>query len=379
MKFFFLDMHLLCQHRRHVTVAVARFVVAALLVVACATASPTAAEEASNVSTLAAYRERVHKATLALDALAAPDEDTSVEQQTETATGVIRQVRSMLPPRERVEWNGASLDVNNSWLHAALDTYERTNATAVGSRRASLARTTERLRALDERLAAMDAATAANSPARDKRADKERLEAILRRPEFAPAQPKNKSALSRFFDQLRDWLDKLIPEQKQIQPGASPRLSTGAQIFIYLLALAILVFVIGKYARPFFSRGGLRSVKVRRESRVVLGVRLEADQTPADLLADAEQLARRGDVRGAIRKAYVALLCELGERKILRLAQHKTNRDYLHTLRHEQASLYSEVQPLTMNFERHWYGYEDATDADWTDFRTRCRQVLAKG
>ena len=44
---------------------------------------------------------------------------------------------------------------------------------------------------------------------------------------------------------------------------------------------------------------------------------------------EAETLARQGEIRAAIRKAYIALLVELGDRKIISLAQHKTNRDYL--------------------------------------------------
>ncbi|MEJ7710534.1 MAG: DUF4129 domain-containing protein [Pyrinomonadaceae bacterium] len=87
----------------------------------------------------------------------------------------------------------------------------------------------------------------------------------------------------------------------------------------------------------------------------MLGERVEADETAADLFAEAEALARNGETRAAIRKAYIALLCELGDRKILRLEQHKTNRDYLQALLAKPA-LYAEVQPLTKNYETSWYG-----------------------
>ena len=80
-------------------------------------------------------------------------------------------------------------------------------------------------------------------------------------------------------------------------------------------------------------RAGNVRAKPLREPRVVLGERLAPGQTAADLLDDAERLARSGDLRGAIRKAYVALLCELGDRQVIRIAQHKTNRDYLQSIR----------------------------------------------
>ncbi|MBA2645586.1 MAG: DUF4129 domain-containing protein, partial [Pyrinomonadaceae bacterium] len=113
----------------------------------------------------------------------------------------------------------------------------------------------------------------------------------------------------------------------------------------------------------------------KREARIVLGERVEAEQTATDLLDEAEQLARAGDLRGAIRKGYIALLCELGDRKIIRLAQHKTNRDYLDAVRASGANqnLYSTMKPLTASFERHWYGLEPATEADWDNFKKGVR------
>jgi hypothetical protein len=106
-----------------------------------------------------------------------------------------------------------------------------------------------------------------------------------------------------------------------------------------------------------------------------LGERLEPDQTSADLLAQAEALARSGDLRAAIRKAYIALLCELGDRKIVSLAQHKTNRDYLNSVR-ERARLYKLMLHLTSKFELHWYGFQPAMENDWNEFRSAYQQVV---
>jgi hypothetical protein len=143
-----------------------------------------------------------------------------------------------------------------------------------------------------------------------------------------------------------------------------------------LLCLAVLVYV----ARLVWLRRGKgrrRSPGLGREARVVLGERLEADQTASDLLDEAERLARAGELRGAIRKAYVALLCELGDRGVVRLAQHKTNRDYLDAVRRAaRPALYTELLPLTNAFELHWYGLRPASDADWQSFRSGCRTAI---
>jgi hypothetical protein len=159
-----------------------------------------------------------------------------------------------------------------------------------------------------------------------------------------------------------------------VQPGASPGVSRAAQIFVLALCLVVLAFVVRKYLAR--RARGVKATRPR-EPRVVLGEQLAPDQTAADLLSDAERLARTGDLRGAIRKAYVALLCELGDRRVIRLAQHKTNRDYLQAIRASAPpGLYTEMLPLTFNFELHWYGLQAAEENDWKDFHQRCRQVL---
>ncbi|HVF49620.1 MAG TPA: DUF4129 domain-containing protein, partial [Pyrinomonadaceae bacterium] len=172
------------------------------------------------------------------------------------------------------------------------------------------------------------------------------------------------------------WLYELIPQSEPLRPGTNPGLSRAAQVFTYGLCIVVLALLLWKYGGRLFRRAGTPRTRPRREARIVLGEELSPEQTASDLLSEAERLARAGDVRGAIRKGYIALLCELGDRRLLRLAQHKTNRDYLNALRRERAALYREMQPLTLNFERHWYGHVAANEEDWTDFRTRCRQAL---
>jgi hypothetical protein len=107
----------------------------------------------------------------------------------------------------------------------------------------------------------------------------------------------------------------------------------------------------------------------------VLGERLEPEESAGDLLSEAETLARRGELRAAIRKAYIALLVELGDRKIISLAQHKTNRDYLRAVSGVPA-LYANMSGLTDSFERHWYGIAQATQQDWQTFQAAYKATL---
>jgi Domain of unknown function (DUF4129) len=159
-----------------------------------------------------------------------------------------------------------------------------------------------------------------------------------------------------------------------MQPGTGRALSGIAQIVVIALSVALVAFLVWRFLPRFLSSRGKK--KTRREARIVLGEKLEADQTAADLLEQAEALARAGDLRGAIRKAYIALLCELGDRKIISLAQHKTNRDYLASVRH-RVTLYQTMRNLTTRFERHWYGFVPPAASDWAEFRVGVRSASA--
>jgi hypothetical protein len=355
----------------------------------CAAHARVLAEKAAgaNVSTRARYRARVRGAAEALEDLAAFCEKLSRNEKFEvwsrdkSALDIAREfqsrqkaalerARALLPPKERVESAGVVVEVDNSWLHSSLDDYAKLGDN--DKRAASLRSTSQRLRALESRLAELE--DGVPSEAQDKDAERGRLNSILRGAEFT--KPAKGNALQSLAQDVRDWFSRHMPSGGG-GTAPSPRLSVLAQVIVITLCVVVLAYV----ARRVWSNRAreVKSLKLKRRPRVILGERLEADDTPADLLAAAEGLARAGDLRGAIRKAYVALLCGLGDGGVIRLAQHKTNRDYLDAVRRDAPQrLYAEMLPLTRGFEQHWYGLRDATAADWDDYNTRCRQALRR-
>lgn len=280
---------------------------------------------------------------------------------------ILSSVRQQMPEHETVQLEGQSVSVDNSWLYQALSSFEKSNDWE--HQREMVARIAERLRAIQERLSEMRKATSAAS---DKEADKGRLAEILRRPEYIQKSPEA-SASNQLLERFLRWLFRLFPRIKPVQPGSSRWLGTAAQILIIGICIAAIALLIWRYGPRFMK--GRRKKKAKREARIVLGERLEPDQTAADLLAQADALARNGDLRAAIRKAYIALLCELGDRKLISLAQHKTNRDYLYSVR-DKMSLYSSMRKLTNRFELHWYGLVPAAESDWNDFRNDYQRIV---
>lgn len=321
----------------------------------------------AGAATLAEYRHRISEGLVAIQQLQLTNTNgDSLREQSRRTT--VARLRALLPARETVLFEGKTITVDNSWLHEGLDEYEKRLGSPTRSNQA-LAHIGERLLALGQRLDEKQNGT--NAASKDEA--KGRLAEILRRTEYSK-QAAEGSAIGRLWDRFLRWLASLFPKTKPIQPGTSRALSGIAQIVVIGVALVGIAFLIWKFL-PRYLRNRTRKKKPKREARVVLGERLEPDQTAADLLAQAEALARNGDLRAAIRKAYIAFLCELGDRKVISLAQHKTNRDYLNSVR-EKGALHSTMRGLTNSFEVHWYGFVAPGENDWNEFRQKYQQAL---
>jgi hypothetical protein len=324
---------------------------------------------------LSEYRSRVHQALDKLYELWEEDEAETVASYAARARFAFDEVRKLVPAEEIIEWNGGRVKVNNSWLEEEFKNYEQ--LPPADSRRGDLLmRIAERLSAIENRLDEIDPQAKSDAVKEresvigtTKEQEKSRLEATLRRDEYID-KPPQKSLWERF----KEWFASIFPSRSSLQPGQLSWLSFIAMILIFGLAAVVIAFAILKFL-PFFGRKGALTKREKRGARIVLGERLAPDQTAADLLAEAETLARQGELRAAIRKGYIALLCELGDRKVLTLAQHKTNHDYLRAVR-EKRPLLNEMQKLTNSFENHWYGFTPATSDDWTAFRSGYQQTL---
>jgi len=319
----------------------------------------------ASTASLADYHKRVTTAEISLNRLKSSYTGSDMWPE-QLIARTIAQVRDDLPVKETVSSNGLRVEVDNSWLHDGLRDYDEMNHADQRSGEA-LSRMIERLRALDERLTEIENGKPANLA--DKDDNKARLAEILRRPEYEQKADEG-SALERMWQSFMHWLArilrKIFPQMKPLQPGSARAISGIAQLLVVTIALALIAYVAWKLLPRYLSSRSKKK-SVRREARIVLGERLEPDQTATDLFAQAESLARSGDLRAAIRKAYIALLCELGDRKLISLAQYRTNRDYLNALR--ETRVYSFMYPLTISFENHWYGLVPAAENDWNEFR----------
>lgn len=309
---------------------------------------------------LSEYQSNLKRAVTALDAFSQVDEEeTEAAFQNrlgETAT----MLKSLIPASQPVENGNETWTVNNLWFHQELDDYLRTQPDV---RDIKLSLMLERIKAVEDRVAELQKP---GQPGMSKDQSKERLSTILSRPEFS-YQSRSQNALNKLLRDFIRWLQSWFPKMKPLEPGRAYWVSRVAQIVVVLLATALIGFV----AYQLLSKSKRKKAtkkKSSRSPRIVLGEELQPEDSATDLLSEAEALARKGELRAAIRKAYIALLVELGDRKILHLAQHKTNRDYLKSVSNLPV-LHSYMSGMTDSFERHWYGLAQATTDDWQNFR----------
>lgn len=323
--------------------------------------------------TLQQYRESVRYARDLTVFMLYPDEENAAAKSSRMPESeILTKIRKSVPASEKIEWQGASVETNNGWLKENLDEFERESKTSP-KRRVILTSISERLDALEQKLAESE-----NSPAqnRAKDEDKQKLAEILRREEYLKPEKEEESIFQKVFRKIAEWLRSFFPRPDFSGDSLSGlgSLSFVLQILLYGLILGVIGFLIYKFA-PFLAGRFRQKIRKEKSDRVILGDRISAAETGENLFAEAESLAREGDLRGAIRKGYIALLCELADRKIIGLSRNKTNRDYLRDVR-EKDELYQNMNGLTQNFDRHWYGLESAEEKDWEEFRAGYRQII---
>jgi hypothetical protein len=324
--------------------------------------------------TLAAYRENLENAGESVAELLDYVDDNLAggERNLAYERAVLAEIRAALPATEKIEWEGTSLETGNLWLAEKLKAFE-TESIDWPQRRLILDEVDERISALESTLAELENPAVSE---RSKDEDKRKLAEILRREEYQKPEPAGESWFEKLQRRIREWFNEKFP-RPDLPPGATSGLQSASvylQILLYVAILGLIGFLIYRFA-PFLAQKFRRRHREGREERVILGEKLAAHENAQSLFGDAEALAKTGNLRGAIRKGYIALLCELSDRSVIGLARHKTNRDYLRDVR-RQPELYQNLSGLTRNYERHWYGFEDADEADWHEFKSQYQKAI---
>ena len=275
---------------------------------------------------------------------------------------LVRNITASVPAERTVNEDGRRFDLSYKWLSELVEQARSEND--MNAKAALLRQADDRLRSIELELRRDETRTAAV----EKDAGKQKLDEILSRKQFQKAEPPSENFIQRWIREFWEWVNARSPQAGPIAPTREPPvgLIRVLLVIVGLAVLGLLGFAVYRLLPHIRSRRAARE-KADRSSRIILGEKLADDASAQTLFTEAEELARRGDLRGAVRKGYIAALCRLSDNGLIKLSANKTNRDYLRDVRPKP--VFKPVSSMTAKFERHWYGEQEVTESDWQSFR----------
>lgn len=191
------------------------------------------------------------------------------------------------------------------------------------------------------------------------KARKEKLNNILARKEFGKAGP---SALDRMLNwigkQLHILLWRLFGRVGLGPISVSKNVSFIVTLVAVVLFLLLLAYVIAR----------INKVNRTAYAPVLAGEGVYSGPgSPKKALDEASKNASEGNFRNALRLVYLAVLLRLDERELIEFNRTGTNWEYLSMLR-KHHKVHDTLKPVTMVFDRKWYGHEPASNDDYKSF-----------
>ena len=172
-----------------------------------------------------------------------------------------------------------------------------------------------------------------------------------------------------WLEKLGDWFDRLFPERGRPRAGRSLTSVAGIlRVSLYAL-VAMLACAVAYMAWRVWQQRRQQALRVDA-APVAAAPDLEDEATGADALPEggwlalARDLAEQGDLRLALRAAFLASLAALAEKGFVQIARFKSNRDYRDELArraHAEPAVFDLFAQSTGIYERVWYGAHATT------------------
>ncbi|MEN6372766.1 MAG: DUF4129 domain-containing protein [Armatimonadota bacterium] len=188
---------------------------------------------------------------------------------------------------------------------------------------------------------------------------KDKLNTILSRSEFAGA---DYSLSERFLKWFGRAIDKILGGifGSGIGPIGVPN---GFGVIVTVIAIVLLIGILALITSNVINIRRTAKVREKDEDNSIYS----GPTIPRNALDEAQKMAVSGDYRAALRLVYLAILLRLDERDLIRFDRTGTNWEYLSMLR-KYHQVHDTLKPVTMVFDRKWYGHESACDGDYQSF-----------
>jgi preprotein translocase subunit SecG len=187
---------------------------------------------------------------------------------------------------------------------------------------------------------------------------KQQLGAILASPEFSRSDLGILERLGRAVRRATGGLFERVFGGIRGSGKEAENLSVLLAVLVVLFFVILLAYVLAGAAQ--------RRAFLRPAPQDSSGAWAGPDSAAA-ALEQAAGLASSGDFRSAIRLVYLAVLLKLDEREMIRFDRTGTNWEYLSRLV-GRPEIYGPLRPVTVMFDRKWYGREPAAESDYRSF-----------
>lgn len=185
---------------------------------------------------------------------------------------------------------------------------------------------------------------------------KERIRTILARREFVPAHETLTDKVVRWIGRKIGRMFAWLADKIGLAGGSTQWIAVVISIVVVVFFLWLLARVVARLVPRGMGGSG------EREEDAHAG-----PGSPKQALEEAAKLAAAGDFRSAVRLVYLAALLRLDERYLIRFDRTGTNWEYLRAISgHRQ--FHGALQPVTLTFDRKWYGHEPASESDYGAF-----------
>jgi hypothetical protein len=194
----------------------------------------------------------------------------------------------------------------------------------------------------------------------------------------------NEQARERAEKKTRDRVrreDELPAEAGPRGPGMLPALpAAGLGALGWLLVGGLLLAVLATALVLFLRRPRTPRLRAKAGEAEEAGPSPQSDlerpdvQTTEGLWRQAEEQARAGHLRPAVRLLYLAVLALLHRANLIRFERTRTNGEYVRQLR-PRVDLHGPFRALTDRFELTWYREAAAQTSDFTACRELAEQL----
>jgi Domain of unknown function (DUF4129) len=196
-------------------------------------------------------------------------------------------------------------------------------------------------------------------------------------------------AIERAWDALVNFLRRLWPSGLSLSPDAGKHPWRLKDLRLWLALIVALTLLTGAF---FFWRRRRRqpaelTIPIGTAPLPDLSEAVASERSEDEWFALANRLEREGDLRLALRAAYLGLLAGLAQREWLTIRRDRTNREYLDEFtrrwrRRPQAAVEvrgeipERLRGSLRQFDRVWYGAYAPTAAAVTAYRQDLRELL---